>query len=89
MSKQYEIVDSTESLQNLIDNVKKAQKEFSTFSQEKVDKIFLAAAPGRCGWRRTRPRSRGPHNRAPGACRNSPGDSAPRTCPGYAPAAPR
>ena len=44
MSKEYGIVDSTETLQNLIDNVRKAQKEFSTFSQEKVDKIFLAAA---------------------------------------------
>ena len=43
MSK-YDIVDSTESLQNLIENVRKAQKEFATFSQEKVDKIFLAAA---------------------------------------------
>ena len=38
------IVDSTESLQKLIEDVKKAQKEFATFSQEKVDKIFLAAA---------------------------------------------
>ena len=38
------IVDSTESLQSLIDDVRKAQKEFSTFSQEQVDKIFLAAA---------------------------------------------
>ena len=44
MSKQYDLVDSTESLQKLIDNVRKAQKEFATFSQEKVDKIFLAAA---------------------------------------------
>ena len=40
----YDIVDSTESLQKLIENVRKAQKEFSTFSQEKVDKIFKAAA---------------------------------------------
>ena len=38
------IVNSVESLQNLIEDVKKAQKEFSTFSQEKVDKIFFAAA---------------------------------------------
>lgn len=44
MSKDYEIVDSMESLQNLITNVKKAQKEFAKFSQEQVDKIFLAAA---------------------------------------------
>ena len=40
----YEFVDSMESLQNLITNVKKAQKEFAKFSQEQVDKIFLSAA---------------------------------------------
>lgn len=44
MATQYNIVDSTESLQTLIDNVRKAQEEFATFTQEKVDKIFLAAA---------------------------------------------
>lgn len=44
MSKEYEFVDSMESMQNLITNVKKAQKEFAKFSQEQVDKIFLAAA---------------------------------------------
>lgn len=44
MSKEYEVVDSMESMQNLITNVKKAQKEFAKFSQEQVDKIFLAAA---------------------------------------------
>ena len=44
MGENYELVDSAESLQNLIDRVRKAQKEFATFSQEKVDKIFLAAA---------------------------------------------
>ena len=44
MSKEYEFVDSMESLQNLITNVKKAQKEFAKFSQEQVDKIFLSAA---------------------------------------------
>ncbi len=44
MSKEYEFVDSMENLQNLITNVKKAQKEFAKFSQEQVDKIFLAAA---------------------------------------------
>ena len=38
------IVDSVESLQKLIDDVRNAQKEFAKFSQEKVDKIFLAAA---------------------------------------------
>ncbi len=44
MAEKYNIVDSPESLQELIENVRKAQKQFATFSQEKVDKIFLAAA---------------------------------------------
>ena len=44
MSKDYEQVDSVETLEKLIQNVRKAQKEFATFSQEKVDKIFKAAA---------------------------------------------
>ena len=44
MSKEYEIVDSVEKLQETILKVKKAQEEFSKFSQEKVDKIFKAAA---------------------------------------------
>ena len=44
MTTKYDIVDSTESLQKLIENVRKAQEEFATFTQEKVDKIFLAAA---------------------------------------------
>ena len=38
------IIETEEDLKNLIEDVRKAQKEFSTFSQEKVDKIFLAAA---------------------------------------------
>lgn len=40
----YKVIDSVESLINLIKSVKKAQVEFSKFSQEQVDKIFLAAA---------------------------------------------
>ena len=44
MAEKYEIVDSIESLQNTIKNVRKAQEEFSKFSQEKVDEIFRAAA---------------------------------------------
>ena len=44
MSEDREIVDSIESLEKRLINLRKAQKEFSTFSQEKVDKIFLAAA---------------------------------------------
>ena len=38
------VIETEEDLKNLIEDVRKAQKEFSTFSQEKVDKIFLAAA---------------------------------------------
>ena len=44
MDKNYETVDSIESLQNTIAKVRKAQEEFSKFSQEKVDEIFKAAA---------------------------------------------
>ena len=44
MSKKYEIVDSVEALKTTITKVKKAQAEFAKFSQEQVDKIFLAAA---------------------------------------------
>nr|MCR4778695.1 bifunctional acetaldehyde-CoA/alcohol dehydrogenase [Lachnospiraceae bacterium] len=39
-----EIIDSIEKLQNEIARVRKAQKEFSTFTQEQVDKIFFEAA---------------------------------------------
>ncbi|MFQ9177680.1 MAG: bifunctional acetaldehyde-CoA/alcohol dehydrogenase, partial [Christensenellaceae bacterium] len=39
-----EIVDSAESLQLRIAEVKAAQKKFSTYTQEQVDKIFKAAA---------------------------------------------
>ena len=44
MAEKYEVVDSIESLQNTITRVRKAQEEFSKFSQEKVDQIFKAAA---------------------------------------------
>ena len=40
MAEKYEVVDSIESLQNTITRVRKAQEEFSKFSQEKVDQIF-------------------------------------------------
>ena len=40
----YEIVDSVEKLEEAILRTKEAQKEFATYSQEQVDKIFLAAA---------------------------------------------
>ncbi|MEA4833060.1 MAG: bifunctional acetaldehyde-CoA/alcohol dehydrogenase [Oscillospiraceae bacterium] len=38
------LVDSIESLETLLDGVRKAQREFSGYTQEQVDKIFLAAA---------------------------------------------
>ena len=44
MAKKYETVDSIESLLNTIIKIRKAQEEFSKFSQEKVDEIFRAAA---------------------------------------------
>ncbi len=39
-----EIIDSVEKLEQEIARVRKAQQEFSTFSQEQVDKIFFEAA---------------------------------------------
>ncbi len=44
MSKEYEIVDSIESLEKALARVREAQREFGKFSQEQVDKIFQAAA---------------------------------------------
>ncbi len=38
------LVDTVEALNELLDRVQKAQKEFSKFSQEQVDAIFKAAA---------------------------------------------
>ena len=42
--KEYEIVDSVEKLEAAIARVREAQKQFAAFTQEQVDKIFLAAA---------------------------------------------
>ena len=42
--KKYKIVEDVESFKEVFENVKKAQIEFSKFSQEKVDEIFKAAA---------------------------------------------
>ncbi len=42
--KDYQIVDSVESLQECIKRVRSAQKVFAAYTQEEVDKIFLAAA---------------------------------------------
>ena len=44
MEKNYTIVDSVESLEAAIKRVKEAQRIFATYTQEQVDKIFLAAA---------------------------------------------
>lgn len=41
---EYECVDSVETLKKTLEKVKNAQKEFSKYSQEQVDKIFQAAA---------------------------------------------
>ncbi len=40
----YEIVDSVEKLEQAIQRTREAQKVFATYTQEQVDKIFLAAA---------------------------------------------
>ena len=37
-------IDSVETLEAAILSIKEAQKQFSSFTQEQVDKIFLAAA---------------------------------------------
>ena len=43
-TKNYAIVDSVETLQEAIAKTREAQKKFATYTQEQVDKIFLAAA---------------------------------------------
>ena len=43
-NKVYEIVDSVEKLEEAIARTRKAQQVFATYTQEQVDKIFLAAA---------------------------------------------
>ncbi len=40
----YGIIDSVEKLEEAIDRTRQAQKKFAVFTQEEVDKIFLAAA---------------------------------------------
>ena len=41
---EYEIVDSVEKLEEALERVRKAQKIFASYTQQQVDKIFLAAA---------------------------------------------
>ena len=43
-NKVYNIIDSVEKLEKAIKQIRKQQQIFATFSQEQVDKIFLAAA---------------------------------------------
>ena len=43
-TKEYLLVDSVEKLEEAILRTREAQKRFATYSQEQVDKIFLAAA---------------------------------------------
>ena len=42
--KTYEIIDSVEKLEEALARVREAQRVFATYTQEQVDKIFLAAA---------------------------------------------
>ncbi len=44
MAKEYAIVDNVETLEKALSELKAAQKEFATYTQEQVDKIFHAAA---------------------------------------------
>ncbi len=44
MNEEEQKVNSIETLQQTLEKVRKAQKEFSEYSQEQVDKIFMAAA---------------------------------------------
>ena len=43
-TKQYDIVDNVDKLISTMERTRAAQREFATFSQEQVDRIFLAAA---------------------------------------------
>ncbi len=44
MEMKYEIIDCVEKLQEAMARTREAQKKFATYTQEQVDKIFLAAA---------------------------------------------
>ena len=50
VNKEVGLVDSVESLTAKIDEVRAAIAEYSTYSQEQVDKIFLAAATSPIGY---------------------------------------
>ena len=44
MAKQYPVVDSVESFEKALAQVRKAQQQFAAYTQEQVDRIFQAAA---------------------------------------------
>ena len=44
MNNERKIIDSVETLEAALASLKEAEKKFSTYTQEQVDKIFLAAA---------------------------------------------
>ena len=44
MERERKIIDGVEALENALCEMRKAQREFSTYTQEQVDKIFFAAA---------------------------------------------
>ena len=44
MNNERKIIDSVETLESVLTSLKEAEKKFSTYTQEQVDKIFLAAA---------------------------------------------
>ena len=41
---QYQTVDSAEALSNCLEQLRKAQAEYASYTQEQVDAIFYAAA---------------------------------------------
>ena len=43
-TREYQVVDSVETLEETIARVRAAQRKFATYTQEQVDRIFLAAA---------------------------------------------
>ena len=61
-NKEYPIVDNAESFNAALGAVREAQKTFSTFTQEQVDKIFLPPRQPRAaqGYRLLKWRSRKP-----------------------------
>ena len=44
MNKEYKVIDNVESLESALKTLRDAQEKFSHYTQEQVDKIFLAAA---------------------------------------------